>query len=265
MDNQNKKTNNSVVLGQSDSLFVNSHSAFLFKKVERIVMALYMITDFFSGKEPLKWNIREISNTLIKDIMVLTKHSSTDTSKTLRDVNRQLTEVKSYLFLGHTIGLVSTMNFNILSREIDSVSNELLGELKRHPNVAESIESDFFVVQKTEDSYKGQNTIKDIKKDKRASMSFKGTVAELRKELSGKSNKLNLTPKKTNNSNSSSDRQSRILDIIKEKGQVSIRDIVYQIPGCSSKTIQRDLVKMIKDGLVSKEGERRWSLYSLRP
>lgn len=59
------------------------------------------------------------------------------------------------------------------------------------------------------------------------------------------------------------DRKQIISDVLKEKGQASIKDISEVIKDCSEKTIQRDLNEMIQKGLVLREGERRWSKYSL--
>lgn len=265
MQDINKRTENSVVLNENNSLFVNNHSAFIFKKIEKIATALYMVSDFFSEKEPLKWNIRHVCNALIKDTLILTKQQTSETSRTLRNTNRLLLEVLSYVSLGHSIGLVSGMNFNILRQEIEKLSLDIETEIQRHPDIKENFKKDFFNVVKIEEvSNKGQ---KDIIKD---NIINKVDVKEKDKTLIKNKTQQKLTigsfnSAVSNGSEDSSARQSKILDIIKEKGRVSIKDIVYQIPGCSSKTIQRDLVKLIQEGFVSKEGDRRWSIYFLKP
>ena len=59
------------------------------------------------------------------------------------------------------------------------------------------------------------------------------------------------------------DRKEAILSVIKNKGRASIKDISTLIRGVSEKTIQRELLSLINDGIVLKHGERRWSTYSL--
>jgi len=59
-------------------------------------------------------------------------------------------------------------------------------------------------------------------------------------------------------------RQEAILSIIKNKKEVMIKDISSQFNGYSDKTIQRELFGMVKDGILIKSGEKRWSRYSLR-
>jgi hypothetical protein len=59
------------------------------------------------------------------------------------------------------------------------------------------------------------------------------------------------------------DRQTTIVKEIRLKGQLTIRDLVDKITGCSEKTIQRELLALVEHGVLKKEGERRWSRYSI--
>lgn len=62
-------------------------------------------------------------------------------------------------------------------------------------------------------------------------------------------------------SQSSSDRTAKILEIIRGHQGISIKGISSIIRDCSEKTIQRELGTLIDKGLVIREGERRWSIY----
>ncbi len=57
------------------------------------------------------------------------------------------------------------------------------------------------------------------------------------------------------------DRASVILDFVRKSDGVSIKDISRVVQGCSEKTIQRELGSLIEQGLIIREGERRWSTY----
>lgn len=59
------------------------------------------------------------------------------------------------------------------------------------------------------------------------------------------------------------ERRRMIKDIIASKRQSTIKDISEKIPNYSEKVIQREIIAMITDGTIIKEGERRWSRYSL--
>ena len=56
-------------------------------------------------------------------------------------------------------------------------------------------------------------------------------------------------------------RGQKILDFIAKNGPVSVGDLHAVIKNCSEKTVQRELVSLIKRGLLKREGERRWSRY----
>ena len=58
-------------------------------------------------------------------------------------------------------------------------------------------------------------------------------------------------------------RKNTILEFIKGHNNVSIKDIVPNIVGCSEKTVQRELISLINENKIKKIGERRWSKYSI--
>lgn len=59
------------------------------------------------------------------------------------------------------------------------------------------------------------------------------------------------------------DRRERIKTILEAKGEATIKDISSIITDVSEKTIQRELNAMIDEGHVKRQGERRWSRYSM--
>lgn len=62
---------------------------------------------------------------------------------------------------------------------------------------------------------------------------------------------------------SAADRRERIKTIIEAKGEATIKDISEIVSDVSEKTIQRELQAMIEDNIIKRQGERRWSKYSL--
>ncbi len=74
---------------------------------------------------------------------------------------------------------------------------------------------------------------------------------------------LSASTSTTRSAPESQNRRERILSIIKDKGQASIKDVSTVITDCSEKTIQRELMSLISEGQIKKDGERRWSRYSL--
>ena len=61
------------------------------------------------------------------------------------------------------------------------------------------------------------------------------------------------------------ERAALIYDFVKKNKGVSIKEIAAVVRGCSEKTIQRELAGLIRQGLVERRGEKRWSLYLPTP
>ncbi len=59
------------------------------------------------------------------------------------------------------------------------------------------------------------------------------------------------------------DRSTRIKTVLEAVSEATIKDIAEVITDVSEKTIQRELNSLIEKGQVIRQGERRWSKYSL--
>lgn len=70
-------------------------------------------------------------------------------------------------------------------------------------------------------------------------------------------------PTVTPHEKDTSPRTTVIQDILAKSPAVSVKDIARFFPDVSEKTIQRDVNALIERGVVRKEGEKRWSRYSL--
>lgn len=60
------------------------------------------------------------------------------------------------------------------------------------------------------------------------------------------------------------DRKVKLLEILKTGGGVAIGDIAKQFPGLNSKTLQRDLLDLIREKKVIMMGKKRWVKYYLK-
>ncbi len=122
--------------------------------------------------------------------------------------------------------------------------------------------SDLFVVNqpKSEGKLKHEMSFKGSEVDKsKHEMSFK----QIKKEIKIKTVKPAETKEFAKPLESKDDREKKILEVIQDKGIVSIKDISSVIFDVSEKTIQRTLQLLIDKGQIKKEGERRWAKYQL--
>lgn len=230
------KNHSGVSFFEKDTFFV-----YIFKKTERLVSAVYLISDFFSDQEPIKWSTREICI----DLLSLIAECKNTLSATKRDalvfeIRSCVLKVLSMFSIAHVSGLISEMNFSILEKEFNSLILNL-GESSSHITSHKSpVLSDAFFDH--EESPAKQEII-----DKRQINPIRQNAFS-----QGQTNKKKDSRSKT------------ILDIVKRKKEVTIKDISDLIKDCSEKTIQRELLAFVSVGTLKRVGERRWSRYSLK-
>src|SRR3989338_4192467 len=97
---------------------------FVYKKVERIVSASYLLSSFLSDKEPIKWQFRDGGVSILSRVLSL-KASPFSKSVAMSEVASDLLKLLSLLNISFTAGFVSEMNFNILKKELESLIETL--------------------------------------------------------------------------------------------------------------------------------------------
>lgn len=253
--------------------FKDSFSLYLFRKIEKIALAIYLITEHLSEKEPIKQSIRASATSLISEIIKTLENNEIRQN----DIQASLLEAESLLDLAANNSILTRTNVNLLKNEVSKISKEIVSRNKTLENNT-VVKKSFFNVDIQKDILiKDIKDIRDresVKKTDGEEMSFKDKRHDIQKgqdvfdELSFDKKVIssfsNDDEKKMNISNRSNiDRANQIIEIIKRKGNVMIKDISLEIIDCSEKTIQRELQKLVQKGTLKKEGERRWSTYSI--
>ncbi|MDE1874683.1 MAG: hypothetical protein KGI79_01815 [Patescibacteria group bacterium] len=234
----------------------NRHFAFIYKKTEKLVTAVYMITNFIKDNEPLKWKIRDAALSLLELNLDWGSVSLSERRDLLKEYRALALEIVSFSSIAHHSGLISEMNFSILAREFENlVSTMERDENKRESEQTVILDPGFFDTAEPEPlkrDDKGQSS--------RTSISPKTQVAIAPVQVQ----KMSRTPEKPERTMESKDsRQATIIKLLSKKSGLNIKDFAEIIKGVSEKTIQRELLAMVAAGVLKKEGERRWSTYSL--
>lgn len=225
------------------------------KKSHGISRAIYLITDFFDDKEPIKVRMRQEACDLVELVLSLSTELSPERKSLLDNLIKTCLSLISYSEIAMFSGIESQMNHRVLSAEIKSLvsiieDREMPSRLGRHFVLDEA----FFPSlsnPKNKDSF-AENKVSTA----------------LKESPDTKSENTNLARRKEQHTSEAQDikkeqRRASILSVIKTKGNPSTKDIADVITDCSEKTIQRELLDMVAKGLLKKEGERRWSRYSL--
>jgi hypothetical protein len=270
MDNQNNPVgfnnqNTPLVNNGIEQIFSgDSYGLFVFKKIEKISTAVYLLTGLMSGIEPMKLRLRELADDLVQNSLLMSERVWGE-DYLQKNILNSLTEISVLFNIAEVTKMVSKMNHNILSSELQKMTDFIINSNKNYSSAKIAFPQNIFSgdynyvpdniynknrenglnykTQNKEDFYKGQ---KDIDKD---------TV--LNKMSDVKINDREKVIKDKNN------RQDIIKEMLKGGVKLTIKDFAQKIKGCSEKTIQRELIVMLTSGVLKKEGERRWSKYFL--
>ena len=216
---------------------------YIYKKAERLAKAIHLIAPAFVESVSLKNRIDAIAVGLI-DAAILPP----GTSRTA--LSRELLALSSVLSIARTSGFLSTMNAELIVREAHMLLHEVAAY--EEPRL-------FFDETPTLSSIAKDTLSREITEDVPITSSKHAPAHPAKKGISkGHLKDTTQTPE-----GPIKDRRDAILSIIKNKGTASIKDISTHVRGVSEKTIQRELATLISEGEVSKQGERRWSTYSL--
>ncbi len=252
------------------------------KKAEKISTALYMVTDLINANDPIRQRIRECSIELIAESRSMTHAFSGDIYFSIARAINKSWEIISLVEVASSVGFVSDMNARILKSVIIELISSLRDKQKRESfsqiedmKIGESLSDQISLSKslfevKEEVISKRQNLPENKLAIKDKIMSFKTP--------SPKTNTPNVPSEEVALDNPSyshkkfteyvskpkpSERRSKIIDIIKEKVEVGVNDIMTSFPDVSSKTIQRELTSLVEENVLKREGEKRWSKYSL--
>jgi len=232
----------------------NHHLVYLYKKTEKLVSALYLLSSFISDKEPVKWQMREAGIKLLSHSLALSDRSSSE--RMLAYTNFISTGLKflSFLEVSYLGGIISEMNYNILKSEFETLIKTAESGERGSDNKGLVFSENFFEVPALPEN--------------KTPVSQNVPINSLTKELSNKAPdtvSVRQNPIRHNHTaEDKSNRQEIIINLLKKGNELGIKDFTSSIKGCSEKTIQRELVSLVAKGQIKKEGEKRWSRYSLK-
>lgn len=105
-----------------------NQQSFIVLKIEKLTRAIYLVTDFMSDSEPLKWRLRHLG---LDSLSVALNNKDI---KYFGQLVKQLPEIISLIDLGLGAGTVSAMNFNLLRREYMALLNNIESEMNKNLN-----------------------------------------------------------------------------------------------------------------------------------
>lgn len=258
-----KKTNE--IYGLFSSPLENTLVASL-KKIEKIVAALYLITDVMDAKLPLTESLRKDSLELLSSVSELLTNKEVVSEGRIARVVIRLDHLESLVHIGSIAHHISPMNADVISFELKKLVTIFIDEATQlgvkersfivsplaasQPTISGEIVQDaaFDAVMARYESKRHQNDIKttllnqnDIIKDtSKIKTTFQKDIVKPQDAI---------------------DRKNDILSAIKSKGVCTLNDIKLMVKNFSDKTLQREINRLVAMGLVRKEGNKRWTMY----
>jgi hypothetical protein len=257
-----KRTNKEIVDLYYDD---KPYFRYLYKKTEKLILATYLVTNLFETEEPLRLELRKISGALLPGALSFNSHSIE--TKVAHNLIGKFMEFGSWLLIANRSLLLSDMNYELMRREIDGLL-ALLSELeiKQSPEKNTGLNEDFFKdnVSVTQESspfiVDGLRRSNEHSRYKGHDYKGHGKVS-----LMSVTRKRSLSPGESSQSapHENTNRRTLIVELLQKKTLISVKDVADVITDYSEKTLQRELLSMVKDGVLKKEGERRWSRYRI--
>ena len=275
-----------TLYGQNETFQLGSYT-----KTHKLITALYMVTDIIDKDEPIRNKLRTLATGIISDMHLVERNN---TGYTMSFILNKVSEIMYFLDIASAVHMISEMNSSILRKEFIEL-NEAIKESINKDEITNRRKVDlteFFAEESTATPISF-----DIKKSFQ-SPSSKHILVRNNFQSIGRHNPTNIGVQKgstlmkalsekmsnrnQNNHNTSDvfeslkkERRDSIINIIKAIGVgATIKDIKEKIQAMptqfhslvsfSEKTLQRELISMVKNGVLEKVGEKRWSKYFIK-
>lgn len=210
---------------------------YIYKKAERLAKAIHLVAPAFHNSPALRNRVDAIAVDLV-DAATLAPIAAREA------MSRELLALSSVLAIARAGGLLSAMNADLIAREAHQLLEEIATYeeprlfLEDAPTLAGIFKATTGSTAHTtpRTAPVPRETLRPLVKDTKGHISDNGVA---------------------------SDRRTAILDVLKSKGPVHIKDISTVIRDVSEKTIQRELALLVAERRVKREGDRRWTTYAL--
>lgn len=278
-------TSNRDTLGDIDpnniSFFKdNSYFVFSYKKAVKLLKAVYFITESFSFNNSDREELRLLSRKAVKDIVAIYSVHKKEREQALFLLEELEKTILSLLALFEAlsmVGSISMMNVAIFIAEYQQILETLIKNNEKEEAKSEMpvFARDFFAIPKDEREKVSaitrttkQGSDKGQYRTKESNMSFKTLTTDNLRNVAATNNEGSFYKGHTVevgrvNRGLMNSRSELIVKEVKDKGSVTIKDVSKLMKDVSEKTVQRELIALVSNGVLKKEGERRWSRYSL--
>lgn len=239
----------------SRPLETNASFGYAKAKAEKLVTGVHMITRHIRDEEPLRTKLRQLSLDILTDIV--NGRDRGDGS-----LGSDISEMVSLLDVASAAQFVSKNNTEIIKREYAALSVFVDESGESFATNTSTISPEFFSVPKPEVKRLPAQVVEPVTAKVQQNTPAKTMSVIKDKQISkGQTKPAKPREKSVASISKKNARRDAIIRLFNDHKSISVRDVVEVIPGVSEKTLQRELVALVEEGILRKEGERRWSVY----
>ena len=246
------------ILGQNVSENGLDKSPHIFNlKAKKLATALYMVTDKMADSDPIRTRARTIATEIFSNLSNIGHRGFF--GLIADEISGKISEMISLLEIASAVGTVSGMNVVVLTEEyrklVSHMSGFLLESVKKETSVSEE---EILAVK--------DNVIRDKNYTFKISPltptpQFK-VLSKNVSEMAKIRQKLTLSRPKVEREDKV-ERKNKVLSYFSKGREIGIKDVYVNFPGVSEKTIQREINRLVLEGVLRRVGEKRWSRYTL--
>jgi|GEM_PF-732503 len=202
------------------------------QKYTDLTNAVYQVIDFFPEQDVLQDKAKEKALAIMENLtLVSLPEWSFKKGKAALEALKDIEILAGYLDLAKAKGWISNMNLMIVLAEYDKIKREL------RPIAA--------LMQK--------DPVLDEPRPKTTRIRESGAVDNI----------VDRIPAFAGFDNPLSDRQHKIMEILKSQGGVQVSDLKDALPDVTKRTLRRDLDDLLKKGKIARVGEWNQIFYKL--
>lgn len=239
-----KDTTISLKRLSSDEAYFTS----VFKKTEKITSVIFYILSHTNMSQKDSIHIRRLENRTIAvhDLALSSlQYQAAEAEERLVLYQYELMALDSTLRVAQAAGVISDEVLQLLIEQIDTVQRFINNHYTKDTGVSLDIAETTALPSSPKS--KSTNTAAPTKRRQRVQIPAGDISTDAYLVYS-----------------QMTDRAERIKTVLEAKPAASVKDIAEVITDVSEKTIQRELNSLIEKGQVIREGERRWSKYSIK-
>ncbi len=228
------------------SFFDTESHEYIVRKSEKLSAAIHIVTSYLKDSEPIRNRMRSVA----LDIVQIVSDAERLSANGQPAVIARCVEMASLLDTAELSRMIAKSNVSMIGTEYAALATFIRDRYTSMKHVLQLGASALSVERKSAQRNKPQPDEPNHAQTSRQTPQQTAVPNPFIVHQSSQTNPITES------------RRSQILNLVDDKGVISIKDAVAAISGVSEKTVQRELGSLVDDGVLKKTGERRWSTYS---